>query len=198
MSAHVYLLPFAAEGGKHTPPRPPGWPPSSGASRWLEWSTNYNRVTDLFPIQCFLGKIFCHSKCWDLAHLICWESKSLLQLFARAKIWKEGRVRTKSADKGLWNDCSELLRFCVVYCSPKTWSSYEIKSYGTDKNRPVRVVCGPNCRPPNSSHFRNLKRLKIDKVVSQRKRERETEGKKERKGKEVGRKATRNHSGSVS
>lgn len=147
------------------------------------------RVTDLFPIKCSLGKFFCHSKCWDLAHLICWESKVLLQLFTRAKIWKEGRVRTKSADKGLWNDCSELLRFCVVYYSPKTWSSYEIKSYGTDKNGPVRVVCGPNCRPPNSPHFRNLKRLKRDKVVSQRKNERETKREKQReRRKEKGRK----------
>lgn len=64
------------------------------------------------------------------------------------------------------------------------------------------LFCGPNCGPPNSSHFRNLKRLKIDKVVSQRKRERKKWGErvrgKERKAREGGRKATRNRSGSVS
>lgn len=43
------------------------------------------------------------------------------------------------------------------------------------------LFCGPNCGPPNSSHFRNLKRLKIDKVVSQRKRERERNRERERK-----------------
>lgn len=41
---------------------------------------------------------------------------------------------------------------------------------------PVGVVCRPNCRPPNNLHFRNLKHLKIEKVVSQK---REREGRKE-------------------
>ena len=72
-------------------------------------------------------------------------------------------------------------RFCVVYYCPNTWSSDEIKSYGTDKNRPwePRVVLGPNGRPLNSSHFRNSKWLEIDKVVSEKERERE--GKKDEK-----------------
>ena len=70
-------------------------------------------------------------------------------------------------------------RFCVVYYCPNTWSSDEIKSYGTDKNRPwePRVVLGTNGRPLNSSHFRNSKWLEIDKVVS----EKEREGKKDEK-----------------
>ena len=68
---------------------------------------------------------------------------------------------------------------CVVYYCPNTWSSDEIKSYGTDKNRPwePRVVLGQNGRPLNSSHFRNSKCLEIDKVVS----EKEREGKKDEK-----------------
>lgn len=40
----------------------------------------------------------------------------------------------------------------------------------TGQESPVRIVLGPNCRPPNNSHFRNLKCLKIDQVVSQKKR----------------------------
>lgn len=47
----------------------------------------------------------------------------------------------------------------------------------TGRESPVRVSIGPNCRPPNSSHFRNLKCLKIDNLVS-KKRE---EGREERK-----------------
>lgn len=39
----------------------------------------------------------------------------------------------------------------------------------TGQESPVRTVLGPNCRPPNNSHFRNLKCLKIDQVVSQKK-----------------------------
>lgn len=61
---------------------------------------------------------------------------------------------------------------------------------------PVRAVSGPNFRPPNSSHFRNLKRLKIDKVVSQKIKERKK--KKRKKRKKGGRKKTRNCSGNVS
>lgn len=53
------------------------------------------------------------------------------------------------------------------------------------------LFCGPNCRPPNSSHFRNLKRLKIDKWFlkekeRERNRERELEGRKEKRGEEEG------------
>ena len=82
-------------------------------------------------------------------------------------------------------------RFCVVYYCPNTWSSDEIKSYGTDKNRPwePRVILGANGRPLNGSHFRNLKCLKIDKVVSEKE-----ERKKE---KEIGKVETRNHWGHI-
>lgn len=64
----------------------------------------------------------------------------------------------------------------------------------TGHESPVRVVLGPNCRPPNSSHFGNLKCLKIGKVVSQKKkkkmeRDRSKEGRKEKGGRERGRKA---------
>lgn len=120
--------------------------------RWLEWFTNYNRPTST-PLNVSREKVPAIPKCWDLAHLICWESRSLLQLFTRAKIWKEVRVRTKSADKCIWNDCSVWLRFCVVYYSPKTWSSYEIKSYGTDENRPVRVVLWAKLRTTQQFTF---------------------------------------------
>lgn len=52
---------------------------------------------------------------------------------------------------------------------------------------PVRVVLGPNCRPPNSSHFRNLKCLKIAKVVSQKNFKQRKEKEKKRKiMKEIG------------
>lgn len=60
----------------------------------------------------------------------------------------------------------------------------------TGHESPVIVVLGPNCRPPNSSHFRNLKHLKIDMVVSQKKKrkrkEREKERRKERTKREGG------------
>lgn len=74
----------------------------------------------------------------------------------------------------------------------------------TGHESPVRVVLGPNCRPPNSSHFGNLKCLKIGKVVSQKKKKkwRETEvkkeGKKREEGREEGRQKARTHSGNVS
>lgn len=51
----------------------------------------------------------------------------------------------------------------------------------TGHESPVRAVSGPNFRPPNSSHFRNLKRLKIDKVVSQKIKERMRERKKKKR-----------------
>lgn len=58
----------------------------------------------------------------------------------------------------------------------------------TGHESPVIVVLGPNCRPPNSSHFRNLKHLKIDMVVSQKKKKkREREGKNKKGGREGGR-----------
>lgn len=46
---------------------------------------------------------------------------------------------------------------------------------------------GPNYRPPNSSHFRNLKCLKIAKVVSQKKFKKRKEKEKKREiMKEIG------------
>lgn len=46
---------------------------------------------------------------------------------------------------------------------------------------------GPNYRPPNSSHFRNLKCLKIAKVVSKKFLKKEKEKEKQRKMmKEIG------------
>lgn len=44
----------------------------------------------------------------------------------------------------------------------------------TGQESPVRIVLGSNCRPPNNSHFRNLKCLKIDQVVSQKKNKQKT------------------------
>lgn len=51
----------------------------------------------------------------------------------------------------------------------------------TGQESPVRIVLGTNCRPPNNSHFRNLKCLKIDQVVSQKKGGGEGEKRKEGK-----------------
>ena len=146
----------------------------------------------------FLSKIFnellllaSYSGCYRLNstnvyYLVLKESKTWSPVPRTLKVELKTFFCSKNVENGVLKNSG--------WKSPKSRSKYmkihEIKSYGTDKNRPwePRVILGANGRPLNSSRFRNLKSLKIDKVVS----EKEERKKEKERGKE-----TRNHWGHI-